>query len=74
MMNPMQQIMQAMQSGMNPNQIAMRLAQSNPAVQQAMQMMSGKTPDQVRDMAYQMARQRGVDIDQVARRLGVKLP
>jgi hypothetical protein len=73
MMNPMQ-IMRAVQNGANPNQIAAQLAQSNPAVRQAMQMMSGKTPTQVRDMAYQMARQRGVDLNQLAQRMGIRLP
>ena len=73
MMNPMQ-IMRAVQNGANPNQIAAQLAQSNPAVRQAMQMMSGKTPVQVRDMAYQMARQRGVDLNQLAQRMGIRLP
>lgn len=72
-MNPMQ-ILQAVRNGANPNQIAMQLARSNPAVQQAMQMMSGKTPDQVRDMAYQMARQRGVDLNQIAQQWGIRLP
>lgn len=73
MMNPMQ-IMRAVQNGANPNQIVAQLAQSNPAVRQAMQMMSGKTPAQVRDMAYQMARQRGVDLNQLAQRMGIRLP
>ena len=73
MMNPMQ-IMRAVQNGANPNQIAAQLAQSNPAVRQAMQMMSGKTPAQVRDMAYQMAKQRGVDLNQLAQRMGIRLP
>ena len=71
--NPMQ-ILQAVRNGANPNQIAMQLAQSNPAVQQAMQIMTGKTPDQVRDMAYQMARQRGVDLNQLAQQWGIRLP
>ena len=73
MMNPMQ-ILQAVRDGANPNQIAMQLAQNNPAVRQAMQMMSGKTPDQVRDMAQQMARQRGIDLNQLAQQLGIRLP
>ena len=74
MNNPMAQIMNAIQRGANPNQIAAQLAQNNPVVRQAMQMMNGKTPQQVRDMAYQMARQRGVDLNQLARNMGIKLP
>lgn len=70
----MRQIMQAVQNGTNPNQIAQRLIQQNPAVRQAAQMMNGKTPAQIREMAYGMARQNGIDLNNMARQLGVKLP
>lgn len=72
-MNPLQAI-QALQKGANPNQLMMQLAQNNPAVRQAMQMVNGKTPDQIRDMAQQMARQRGVDLNQLSKQLGIRLP
>ena len=71
-MNPLQAI-QALQKGANPNQLMMQLAQNNPAVRQAMQMVNGKTPDQIRDMAQQMARQRGVDLNQLMQALGIRL-
>lgn len=71
-MNPLQAI-QALQKGANPNQLMMQLAQNNPAVRQAMQMVNGKTPDQIRDMAQQMARQRGVDLNQLMQTLGIRL-
>ena len=74
MNNPMSQIMNAIQRGVNPNMIAMQLAQQNPAVRQAMQMVNGKTPDQVRDMAFQMAKERGIDLNQLARNMGIQLP
>lgn len=73
MLNPMQFI-QAIQKGGNPNQLIMQAAQQHPAVKQAMQMVNGKTPEQVRDMAYQMAQQRGVDLSQLAQQLGIRLP
>ena len=69
-MNPMQ-IMQAVQNGANPNQIVMQLAQNNPTFQRALQMANGKTPDQFRDMAVNMARQRGLDINQIAQQMGI---
>ena len=72
-MNPMQ-ILQAVQNGANPNQLINQLAQTNPAIRQAMQIMNGKTPNQIRDMVYRTAQQRGVDLNQVARQWGVKLP
>ena len=72
-MNPMQ-IIQAVQNGANPNQLIGQLAQTNPAIRQAMQLMNGKTPGQIRSMAMQAAQQRGVDLNQIARQWGVKLP
>ena len=72
MINPLQ-ILQMAQRG-NPQQIAMQLAQQNPAFRQAMQMMNGKTPEQIRDMAFNMAKQRGVDLNQMARQMGSNLP
>lgn len=71
-MNPMQ-VIQMLQRGANPNQLMMQLAQNNPAVRQAMQMVNGKTPDQIRDMAQQMAKQRGIDLDQLTQQLGIRL-
>ena len=72
-MNPMQ-IIQAVQNGANPNQLIGQLAQTNPAIRQAMQLMSGKTPQQIRSMAMQAAQQRGVDLNRIAQQWGVKLP
>ena len=72
MINPLQ-ILQMAQRG-NPQQIAMQLAQQNPAFRHAMQMMNGKTPEQIRDMAFNMAKQRGVDLNQMARQMGINLP
>ena len=72
-MNPMQ-IIQAVQRGANPNQLMMQLAQSNPAIRMAMQMVNGKTPAQIRDMVQQRARQMGVDLNQFEKQWGIKLP
>ena len=71
-MNVMQ-LMQMMRGG-NPMQILMQQAQSNPRLGQVMQMCNGKTPDQMRAMAQQMAQQRGVNLDQLAQQIGLKLP
>ena len=72
-MNPMQAI-QAVQRGANPNQIIAQLAQNNPAVRQAMQLVNGKTPDQIRSMVQQRAQQLGVDLNQFEKQWGIKLP
>ena len=72
-MNPMQ-IIQAVQNGANPNQLINQLAQTNPAIRQAMQLMNGKTPQQIRNMAMQAAQQRGVDLNRIAQQWGIRLP
>ena len=73
MFNPMQ-ILQMVQRGGNPQQIIMQAARQNPVLQQAMQMINGKSPQQIRDMAYQIAAQRGVNLEQFAQQLGIRLP
>lgn len=74
MNNPVQHITQMLNQGINPQQIAMQLAQSNPAYGRAMQMINGKTPDQIYSMAQQMAQRQGVNLSQIAQQLGVRLP
>ena len=73
MMN-MMQMMQAIRGSRNPQQTMLQMAQQNPQLGQAMQMVNGKTPDQMRQMAMQMAQQRGIDLDQLARQMGIPLP
>ena len=68
------QVLQMAQQGVNPNQLAMQLARQSPAVQQAMQIVNGRTPAQIRDMAFNMARQQGVDLNMVAQNMGIQLP
>ena len=74
MNNHVQQIFQAVQQGANPNVIAAQLAQNHPVFRQALQITNGRTPEQIYDMAAQMAKQRGLDINQIAQQLGIPLP
>lgn len=74
MMNSPLQLIQMIQRGGNPQQLVMQAAQNNPILRQAMQAVNGRTPEQVRDMAYQMARQQGIDLNQLSRQLGIRLP
>lgn len=74
MNNPLTMMMSAIQSGGNPMVIAQQLAQTNPQVRQAMHMINGKSPAQLKQMAENMARERGVSLNDVARQLGITLP
>lgn len=72
-MNPIQ-IIQVIQGSGNPQQMMMQMARQNPGLNQAMQMANGKTPDQLRQMAVNMAQEKGIDLNALARQMGLKLP
>lgn len=72
-MNPLQMV-QMLRGAQNPMQTMMQLSQQNPQLNQIMQMTNGKTPAQMEQMVRQAAQQRGVDLNQLAQQLGVKLP
>ena len=74
MNNPMQQIMQLLQAGQNPNAILRIMAQNNPQVRQVMQLFNGKTPQQLQQMAMNMAAERGTSVEDIARQLGITIP
>lgn len=71
MNNPLLSIMSAARSGRNYNQMIRNLAMNDPQIGQAMQMIQGKTPDQLKQMAMNMAKERGVSVEDVARGLGL---
>lgn len=74
MNNPMTQMMQLLKVGRNPNAVLQMMAQNNPEVRQVMQMFNGKTPEQLRQIATNMATERGTTIEEVARQLGIQIP
>lgn len=71
MNNPVLALVQAMQKGQNPMALMQSMAQQNPQVAQALQMMQGKSPQQLREMAQNMAQERGVDLNQMLRQMGI---
>ena len=73
MLNPMQ-LIQMIQGGGNPMQMLAQASQQNPMVGQVLRMTNGRTPGEMRNMAQEMARQRGVDLNQLAESMGLKLP
>ena len=71
MNNPVMALAQAMQHGRNPMVLMQAMAQQNPRVAQALQMMQGKSPQQLQSMAQNMARERGIDLNQMLRQIGI---
>lgn len=72
--NPMFQILNIARNGGNPMALMQQMAGQNPQLAQAMRMIHGKNPQQLRQMASNMARERGMSLEQAAQQLGLKLP
>ena len=66
--NPAGTLMQQLQGRMN------QMAQQNPQAFQKMQeMTTGKSEDEMRQVAMNLAQQKGIDIRQFASQFGIKL-
>ena len=74
MNDPITALLRNMQGCMNPNALLSQMARNDPRAAQALQMLQGKSPDQLRTMAENMAKERGTSVEQIARSLGIKLP
>ena len=74
MTNPLLSLMGLVRNGANPQTAISQLAQGDPQVRQIMQMMNGKTPEQLKQMVINMANERGISVNDIARHLGITLP
>ena len=74
MNNPLMQMVNIARNGGNPMALMQQMAGNNPQIAQVMRMMQGKNPQQLQQMAANMARERGVSLEQVAQQLGISLP
>ena len=73
MNNPMMQLMQLMRNGGNPMTMLNQMTGNNPMVGQLMQSIQGKSPDALRQMAMNIAKERGIDLEQFAQQFGMKI-
>ena len=67
-------MMQMMRSGGNPMYLLQQMAAQDPQVSQAMRMIQGKSSQQLRSMAENMAKERGVSLESIANQMGITLP
>ena len=72
--NPIQTAIQMMHMGQNPMAFLQQIAFNNPQMAQAIQMINGKTPQQLQMIARNMAQERGIDLEDFARGLGITIP
>lgn len=74
MNNPLMMLMGLMRSGGNPMMMLQQMAGKDPQVAQFMRMLNGKNTQQLQQMAENVAKGKGVSINDVARQLGLNLP
>lgn len=72
--NPIMMLVQAMNNGGNPMALMQQMAGQNPQIARAMQMIQGKNSQQLEQIARNMAKEQGVDINQMIRDLGIASP
>ena len=63
-----------LKSGRNPMPMLRNMAANDPQAAQIMQLINGKSSQQLREIAYNMAKERNIDIDNLARSLGITIP
>lgn len=72
--NPVFKIVQAMKSGGNPMQMLQQFAGNNPQAKQVLDMMQQGNSQGLKDMAMNMAKERGTSVEEIAKQLGIQLP
>lgn len=71
MINPMQMMMQAMQGGQSPMQFLAQASGQNPIFQQMQQITQGKNPQELMQIAENMAKERGTTLQTLAQQMGI---
>ena len=74
MNNPIAFLISAMQRGGNPQYLLQQMAQQDPRARQVLQILGNKPGSQQREIVQNMARERGVDLNNLARSLGISIP
>lgn len=69
--NPMMAMVQMIKNGGDPRGLLGQMMQQNPQIGQAMRLLEGKTQQQQMQLLRNMAQERGVDLGQLARQIGL---
>lgn len=72
MNNMIGMLMQGMRGGADPMGMLQGIVRHNPAMAPVLSIVRGKDPAQLEQTARNMARERGIDLDTLARQLGLK--
>lgn len=74
MNNPVMRLVGMARQGANPRQLVRQMAMQDPRAAQVEKILGGKSPDQQLQIVENMARERGIDLGQMAQSLGLNLP
>lgn len=69
--NPIVQLINAARGGGNPDMLVQQLISQHPQREQIQQIIGGKSPDQLMQIAQNMCRERGTTMDQVLQQFGI---
>ena len=69
--NPLIQILNMAKNGGDPSQLINQAISNHPQKQQIQQIIGGKDPPQLMQVAQNMCRERGTSIDEVLSRFGI---
>lgn len=72
--NPIMQIINMARNGGNPMSMLTQIAGNNPQAKQVIDMMSSGNQAGLKEMAMNMAKERGTSIEDVAKNLGIEIP
>ena len=72
--SPLVQVAMAMRQGQDPLQVLQRLAAQDPRAAQAIHLLQNKSPQQLREIAENMAKERGTTTADIARSMGIQFP
>lgn len=72
--NPIMQMMGMLQNNKNPMAVMLKLAEQNPQLQQVMGITQGKTPQQMQQMAENLAKEKGVNLQEFMKQMGINRP
>lgn len=72
--NPFMALAQMMKNGGDPMPIIQQAARMNPRMGQFLQMVNGKSPEQLKQMAMNIAKEKGTTVEAMAQQMGFSIP
>ena len=63
-----------LQKAQNPKMILNQLSANNPQLKRVMEVLDGKSPQEIKAYVQNVAQTQGVDLTQLAQRMGLQLP